>query len=81
MVTIMFTLAIGLTALMFVHEKKEGLLERNWVAGVTTIEIMIAHITAKLLIMIVQIILLLAITHLVFDVEQKNINIYIQNHR
>ena len=40
MVTVMFTLSIGLTALMFVMEKKEGLFDRSLVAGVSTIEIM-----------------------------------------
>lgn len=68
MVTIMFTLAIGLTALMFVLEKKNGLLDRNFVAGVSTIEIMLAHISAKLLIMVVQIILILIIATFVFNV-------------
>lgn len=74
MITIIFTLTIGLTALMFVIEKKEGLLDRSWVAGVTTIEIMSAHVTAKLLIMIVQITILIIIANLVFDVTMKGSN-------
>jgi hypothetical protein len=69
MITIMFTLSIGLTALMFVLEKKEGLLERNWVAGVSTIEIMSSHITAKFFIMLVQLILILIIPIFAFDVN------------
>jgi hypothetical protein len=40
MVTVMFTLSIGLTALIFIMEKKAGLLDRSLVAGVSTIEIM-----------------------------------------
>lgn len=68
MVTVMFTLSIGLTSLMFVIEKKEGLLDRSLVAGVSTIEIMSAHVTAKLLIMIVQIGLLIIIANFVFQV-------------
>ncbi|CAF1177903.1 unnamed protein product, partial [Didymodactylos carnosus] len=34
MISIIFFLAIGLTALIFVVEKKEGLLERSWIAGI-----------------------------------------------
>jgi ABC-type multidrug transport system permease subunit len=69
MITIIFTITIGLTGLMFVIEKKEGLLDRSWVAGVHTIEIMAAHITAKLVIMTVQIIFLLAISIFVFNIK------------
>ena len=42
--TIIFMLAIGLTSLMFILEKKKGLLERSWIAGVTAIEIILSHI-------------------------------------
>ncbi len=69
MVTIIFTLTIGLTGLMFVIEKKDGLLDRSWVAGVSTTEIMFAHVTAKLVIMIVQIVFLMIISNFVFDVS------------
>jgi hypothetical protein len=34
MITIIFSLSIGLTGLMFVLEKKDGLLDRSWVAGI-----------------------------------------------
>lgn len=69
MITIIFTLTIGLTALMFVIEKKEGLLDRGWAAGVSTLEIMMAHVASKLLIMAIQITLLILITNLVFNVS------------
>lgn len=70
MVTIIFTLTIGLTALMFVIEKKEGLLDRNWVSGVSTIEVMLAHVAAKILIMSIQIALLIIISYFVFQVTE-----------
>jgi hypothetical protein len=44
MISIIFFLAIGLTALIFVVEKKEGLLEHSWIVGVTTVEVNLAHI-------------------------------------
>nr|QUF59474.1 ATP-binding cassette transporter Abch-like1 [Brachionus angularis] len=71
MATIIFTLTIGLTGLMFVIEKKEGLLDRSWVAGVNSIEILSAHIASKLIIMTVQIALLLVISIFVFEVNMK----------
>jgi len=70
MVTIIFTLAIGLTALMFVLEKKGGLMDRNYIAGVSIIEIMSAHVTVKFFIMAVQIILVLVIATFVFEVRE-----------
>ncbi|CAF0811762.1 unnamed protein product [Rotaria sordida] len=71
MISIIFFLAIGLTALMFVVEKKEGLLERSWVAGVTTIEVMLAHIIIKFFIQFIQIMLLLTFADFIFKVEIK----------
>lgn len=68
MTTIIFSLSMGLTSLMFVLEKKEGLFERCGVAGVTTFEIMIAHVLVKLIIITVQIVILLTIATLVFNV-------------
>jgi len=68
MVSIIFFLAIGLTALMFVVEKKEGLLERGWIAGVTTIEVMFAHIIVKFFIQFIQITLLIIFAHFIFKV-------------
>jgi ABC-type multidrug transport system permease subunit len=68
MVSIIFFLAVGLTALMFVVEKKEGLLERSWIAGVTTIEVMFAHIIVKFFIQLIQIAFLLIFAHFIFQV-------------
>ena len=55
MLSIIFILAIHLTALIFVWEKKEGLLERSWIAGVTAIEVTLSHIIVKFFIQFVQI--------------------------
>ncbi len=69
MISIIYFLAIGLTGLMFVVEKKEGLLERSWITGVTTIEIMLSHMIVKFLIQIIQIILLVVFAHFIFKVS------------
>ncbi|CAF2587733.1 unnamed protein product [Rotaria sp. Silwood2] len=71
MISIIFFLAIGLTALIFVVEKKEGLLERSWIAGVTTIEVMLSHIIVKFFIQFIQIMLLLIFADFIFKVEIK----------
>ena len=71
MVTIIFTLSIGLTALMFVIEKKEGLLERTAVANVNTFELISAHVTVKLIIMVFQTVVLLVIVTFLFELSMK----------
>ncbi|CAF1036976.1 unnamed protein product [Adineta steineri] len=69
MISIIFFLAIGLTALIFVVEKKEGLLERSWIAGVTTVEVMLAHIIVKFFIQFIQIILMIIFADVIFQVK------------
>ena len=68
MISIIFFLAIGLTALIFVVEKKEGLLDRSWIAGVTTVEVMLAHIIVKFFIQFIQIILMVLFADVIFEV-------------
>ncbi|KAG1971887.1 ABC transporter G family [Pimephales promelas] len=67
--SITFYLAVGLTALSFVLERKEGLLDRCWVAGVSSLETMLAHLFSQLFVISVQIILLLIFILLVFKVS------------
>ena len=71
MISIIFFSAIGLTALIFVVEKKEGLLERSWIAGVTTVEAMLAHIIVKFFIQFIQIILMVVFADLIFQVRNN----------
>ena len=70
MMNIIFSATIGLTTLMFVTEKKEGLQERGFISGVTTLEIMLGHATVRLMVMVVQIALMMIIAILAFDVSQ-----------
>lgn len=69
MISIIFFSAIGLTALILVVEKKEGLLERSWVAGATTVEVMLAHIIVKFFIQFIQIILMIIFADVIFSVR------------
>nr|XP_057914978.1 ABC transporter G family member 23 isoform X2 [Doryrhamphus excisus] len=66
-----FYLAVGLTALSFVLERKEGLLYRCWVAGVSSMETMLAHLFSQLLVISVQIILMLLFILLVFKIPNE----------
>lgn len=68
MVSIIFFVSIGLTSLIFVIEKKEGLLERSWISGVIIIELMLSHIIVKFFIQIIQVVLLLVFAHFIFEV-------------
>uniref|UniRef100_A0A667WRW0 ATP-binding cassette, sub-family H, member 1 n=1 Tax=Myripristis murdjan TaxID=586833 RepID=A0A667WRW0_9TELE len=69
--SITFYLAVGLTALSFVLERKEGLLDRCWVAGVSSLETMLAHLFSQLFVISVQIILLLLFILLVFKIPNE----------
>lgn len=71
MATIIFTLTIGMTGLMFVIEKKEGLMDRSWAAGMNAVEVLGAHISSKIIIMTVQITILILISTLVFGVKMN----------
>lgn len=68
-ITIPFFLATGLTALSFVIERKQGLLDRSLVSGVGAVEIMIGHIATQFLVMLVQVGLLLAIALAAFKIS------------
>uniref|UniRef100_A0A6Q2Z4G9 ABC transporter domain-containing protein n=1 Tax=Esox lucius TaxID=8010 RepID=A0A6Q2Z4G9_ESOLU len=64
--SITFYLAVGLTALSFVIERKEGLMDRCWVAGVSSLETILAHLISQLFVISVQVVLLLILMLLVF---------------
>ncbi|XP_038163354.1 ABC transporter G family member 23 isoform X3 [Cyprinodon tularosa] len=69
--SISFYLAVGLTALSFVLERKEGLLDRCWVAGVSSMETMLAHLFSQLFVISVQIVLMLLFILLVFKIPNE----------
>ncbi|XP_014666455.1 PREDICTED: ABC transporter G family member 20-like [Priapulus caudatus] len=66
--TVTFFMAVGLTSLSFITERKEGLLDRSMVAGVTPVEVMIAHICSQFFVLVVQISLLLIVAIGIFKV-------------
>ena len=71
LLSISFLAAVALTALAFVMERKEGLLERSLVAGVTSYEFLLSHVLTQLCVLVVQVILLLIFTFLVFEIPSE----------
>ncbi|GAB6022337.1 hypothetical protein CHUAL_006458 [Chamberlinius hualienensis] len=66
--SVSYFMAVGLTALTFVLERKEGLLDRTWVAGVNVLELMIGHFFTQFFVMVVQIALSLLFMIVAFQV-------------
>jgi huntingtin len=71
LLSIAFLAAVALTALAFVMERKEGLLERSLVAGVSAYEFLFSHVLTQMLVLLVQIFLLLIFTFIVFEVPSE----------
>ncbi|RWS08097.1 ATP-binding cassette transporter sub-family H 88708-like protein, partial [Dinothrombium tinctorium] len=70
-VSISYIMATGLTALAFILERRDGLFERSLVAGVDTLQILIAHSLTQLIVMVVQITFVLLFTFVVFDIPSR----------
>ncbi|KAG9510520.1 ABC transporter G family member 23, partial [Fragariocoptes setiger] len=70
-ISITYVMATGLTALAFILEKRDGLLERSLVSGVTTSQILLAHAAIQVFVMIIQISLVLAFVFFVFEIPSK----------
>ncbi|KAH3702532.1 hypothetical protein DPMN_077556 [Dreissena polymorpha] len=68
LISVTFFLATGLTTLVFVVDKKMGLLDRCLASGMATFEIMLAHMFTQMLIVVVQIAVLLSVALLIFKV-------------
>nr|CAI5849593.1 unnamed protein product [Callosobruchus analis] len=69
LLTIVFFLAVGLTATALIIERLDGLLNRAYVAGVTPSEILLSHVITQFIIMVGQTILALIFMIAVFKVD------------
>nr|CAI5856308.1 unnamed protein product [Callosobruchus analis] len=69
LLTIVFFLAVSLTASSMITERTEGLLDRTQVSGVNLGEILFSHVVVQFFVMLGQTILALVFMILVFDVE------------
>ncbi|XP_065560210.1 ABC transporter G family member 20-like isoform X2 [Artemia franciscana] len=66
--TILYFIAVALTAAVFINERKQGLLDRSLVAGVTMTEVLFAHLANQLMTLIGQTVLVLVTIFVVFQV-------------
>jgi len=66
-----YVMAAGLTALVFILEKRDGALERSLVSGVSTSQILLAHASVQVVVMSVQISLVLVFKFLVFKIQSN----------
>ncbi|CAG2166871.1 unnamed protein product, partial [Oppiella nova] len=71
MIAIIFILAVGLTALSFVTEKKESLLDRTLMTGVKIYEFLFAQIFVQIFVICIQITFLMLIIFPIFAIENK----------
>lgn len=65
----MFYIAAGLTVAVFIHDRKEGFWNRTLLAGVSTSEMMVAHIIIHSLILAIQLLEVIVLMGLVFNAE------------
>ena len=72
-------ISISLTAVVLIQERKEGLMDRTWVAGVNVTEIIISQVLTQFFILLVQIILMLIFVLWVFKVWQQLSNCRAEN--
>ena len=70
-VSITYIMATGLTALAFILERRDGLFERSLVAGVDTLQVLVAHALTQIIVMVVQIFFVLVFTFLVFEIPSR----------
>jgi len=70
-VSISYIMATGLTALAFILERRDGLFERSLVAGVDTLQVLVAHALTQIIVVVVQIVFVLVFTFLVFEVPSR----------
>ncbi|CAG0896399.1 unnamed protein product, partial [Cyprideis torosa] len=71
LVVIFYFMAVGLTALGFVLEKRQGLIERAYVAGVTGMEILLAYLVTHLYVLILQVAMTLVFLLVVFEIPNQ----------
>ena len=69
--SIIFFMAVALTGSAFITEKKEGMLERSLVTGVTTGEVITAHMITQYVVMVGQTALVLVFMIAVFKVPVR----------
>jgi hypothetical protein len=68
-VAIIYSTPLLLASFLIVLERKDGLLERSFVAGVRPVEVLIAHMFTLILALVVQVALLMFVAFVIFGVK------------
>ena len=77
MCSIALGISIGLTAVVLIQERKDGLMDRTWVAGVNVTEIIISQVVTQFFILLVQILLMMVFILWVFKVRHVHVHIHL----
>uniref|UniRef100_A0A182JPM5 Uncharacterized protein n=1 Tax=Anopheles christyi TaxID=43041 RepID=A0A182JPM5_9DIPT len=73
--TMIFFLATLITATIFITDRLEGVWDRTIVAGITTLELLLAHIITQTSIMLLQCIEIILLATFLFDAQNQGSNI------
>ncbi|XP_054710779.1 LOW QUALITY PROTEIN: ABC transporter G family member 20-like [Uloborus diversus] len=68
---IVYIMAVGLSAMSIIIEKKEGLLDRSWIAGVRSWEVLFSILLTLFLTMLLQVALVLLCTFQAFSIPSR----------
>ncbi|GIY63008.1 ABC transporter G family member 20 [Caerostris darwini] len=68
---ITYIMAVGLSSMSVIIEKKEGLLDRSWIAGVRSWEVMFSILFTLFIVMLVQVALVLVFTFQAFSIPYR----------
>merc|ERR1712165_58251 len=75
--TIVHSMSLGYSAMIIIMERNEGLLDRTWIAGVTPSEFALAHFLVSLVVNLLQVIVTLVFTILVFQVPAEGSMVWV----
>ncbi|XP_046382796.1 ABC transporter G family member 23-like [Ischnura elegans] len=75
--TIVFFLSVALTSGAMIIERKEGLIERSLVSGITPLEILMSHVVTQFVVMTVQVIVVLVLSFPVFGISIEGDMVYV----
>lgn len=69
LVAIIYTAPLILSAFLVVLERKGGIIERTFVSGATAMEVFLTHLIILVFGLLVQVSLVLAVAHLIFELQ------------
>lgn len=69
--SITYIMAVGLTSLSFVDERKSGLYDRSWVSGVTSFQVLVSHVLTQSIVLVAQVLVILIFTFLIFEIPSR----------